>query len=333
MDLFLNALRAIAEPTRLRILSLCAHAELTVSDLTGLLGQSQPRVSRHLRLLVEAGVLERHQEGNWARYRLAGWQSSGKGCAVSKLADTVVDLLPRTEDAGELARDLERLEELRQQREATAAAYFEENAADWDRLRALHVDETAVADALANALSERPVGRLLDIGTGTGRVLRDLAADATNAVGLDLSSAMLAIARAGIERDGLRHCQVRQGDMYRIPYGEAAFDTVTAHMVLHYAERPEDVLAEAYRVLSPAGRLILVDFETHNIAALKEEHRHAWPGFSDTQIASWCDQAGLAACGPPIRLEGGALTVRVWQAEKPSAAFAAASDDQRGVAE
>lgn len=320
MDDLLNALRAIAEPTRLRVLSLCAHAELTVSDLVRVLGQSQPRVSRHLRLLVEAGVLERHQEGNWARYRLAAGAGRDGAPEVPRLAEAIVDLLATREDDGDLARDLDRLNALRDERAERAATYFDENAANWDRLRALHVDEDAVVSALTGLVAKEGAGRLLDIGTGTGRVLRDLAPAAESAVGLDLSPAMLSIARAAIEQEGLRHCQVRLGDMYRIPYGDASFDTVTAHMVLHYAEAPEAMLAEAHRVLSPGGRLILVDFERHCVAALKQEHRHVWPGFDDSQIAGWCLDAGLNLSRAAVRLEGGALTVKIWVAERPARA-------------
>lgn len=316
MEPLLDALRAIAEPTRLRVLALCAHGELTVSDLVRILGQSQPRVSRHLRLLVEAGLLERHQEGNWARYRLSDDRDGPAGSTITRLSETVVDLLPGDDLA--LTRDLERLEALRQERDDRAADYFADNADDWDRIRALHVDEAVVTHALESIVRARPVGRFLDLGTGTGHVLRTFAADSRSAIGVDLSPAMLSVARAAIERDGLRHCQVRLEDIYRLPYAADSFDTITAHMVLHYAEAPDAVIAEAARVLAPGGRLILVDFAAHNLAALKAEHRHVWPGFSDARIAGWFERAGLEP-GPAEYLEGGPLTVCIWSAEAPTA--------------
>ena len=261
MDALLQGLRAAAEPTRLRILGLCAHGELSVSELCEVLGQSQPRVSRHLKLLVEAELLERHQEGSWVYYRLREGRGHGD------LARILVDLLPADDPLHLL--DLERLETSKEAWANKAAAYFRRNAADWDRIRALHADQAEIDRSLQALFEAEKVGDLLDIGTGTGHVLELLGERAESAVGIDLSRDMLLVARANLWRKGLRHCLVRQADMMRLPFPSGRFDSVTLHMVLHYAERPAVAIAEAARVLVlEAGGLSMED-----VAAMAEELR------------------------------------------------------------
>jgi ArsR family transcriptional regulator len=308
MDDLLSGLRAAAEPTRLRVLSLCAHAELTVSDLVQILGQSQPRVSRHLRLLVDAGLLERHQEGNWAWYRMA---AQGRGGELGRL---IVDLIPDKDAVPAL--DLERLERVKAVRAEKAASYFRRSAADWERIRALHVEPAEVEAALARLLlAGGPIGELLDIGTGTGSVLKLVGRQVGTAIGIDASREMLAVARAALDEAGLANCQVRQGDMYHLPVPAGRFDAVTVHMVLHYAEAPARVLAEAARVLKPGGRLVVVDFAPHRAATLADEHQHRWLGFDDAAVSGWLAESGLLP-RPAVRLEGKPLTVCLWSAER-----------------
>ncbi len=311
MDQLLSALKAAAEPTRLRLLVLCAHMDLTVSQLTRVLGQSQPRVSRHLRLLLEAGLLERQREGSWAFYRL-----SMRGPAA-ELARTLVDAIPA--DDPTLSLDMERLDEIRRAREKLAADYFRRNAAEWDRVRSLYVDEAEVEQQLLAMLPEGRVEDLLDIGTGTGRVIEIFAKRVRRAVGIDLSHEMLTVARDKLERAQLRNCLVRHGDMYKLPVQSASFDAVTIHQVLHYAENPAAVIAEAARALRPQGKLIVVDFGKHELDFLREDHAHRWLGFRDDEVAGWCREAGLRS-EPPIFLPGDRLTVGVWAAERPVAA-------------
>lgn len=309
METLLQGLRAVAEPTRLRILGLCAHGELTVSDLVQILGQSQPRVSRHMRLLVEAGLLERNQEGNWAWYRLAT-----RGSAA-ELARIVADLIPDRDPL--LTLDLERFERVKAARAEQAAEYFRRNAGDWDRVRAMHVDGAAIDAALKKLLLDSEVKDLLDIGTGTGSVLKLVGREVGAAIGIDSSREMLQVARANLNRAELGNCQVRQADMYQLPFPAGSFDAVTLHMVLHFAEEPGRVLAEAARVLRPGGRIVVVDFMRHAMTALAEEHRHRWLGFPDSELEGWFAAAGLSA-QPPVRLEGTPLTVCLWSAIRPA---------------
>jgi len=324
MDQILAALRAAAEPTRLRLLALCAEGELTVSEITQVVGQSQPRVSRHLRLLCEAGLLDRLREGAWVFYRLADTAD-----AQAAVARALLDLLPA--DDAQLALDRQRLEEVKRARAEAAAAYFGRNAARWDDMRSMYVPEVEVERALATLLPPDSVSDLLDIGTGTGRMLVLYGPTVTRAVGVDTSRDMLAIARANLETAGLRHCQVRHADMYRLPFADSSFDAITVHQVLHYADRPRAAIAEAARVLKPGGRLVIADFAPHAVESLREEHAHRRLGFADGEVAEWCAAAGLDLAARRT-LPGAPLTVELWLAEKPPRQTTAA-ERQREPAE
>jgi len=309
MDFLLSGLRAAGEPSRLRLLALCAHAELSVSELVHILGQSQPRISRHLKLLVEAGLLERFREGVSVFYRVS---EAGEG---GQLARTLVDLLPQEE--GEIARDLARLEQVRERRAAAAEVYFEENAADWDQIRRLHVPEEQVETRLRQVVGAAPIASFLDIGTGTGRVLELLAGQVGRGLGIDASTGMLQVARARLERDGRRHLQVRKGDMYALSVADDSVDLAMLHLVLHYSDRPAEVIAEAARTLRTGGRLLIVDFAPHAEQRLRDEHRHRWLGFPIEELNGLLAGSGLSP-GPVEQLVGDPLTVNIWQAHKPA---------------
>lgn len=294
----------------MRLLALCAHSELTVSDLTDILGQSQPSVSRHLRLLCEAGLIERFREGNWVFHRLA------RGGEQGALARRLVEQVP--DDDPIVALDRERLDAVKRQRAETATAYFRANAAQWDRIRSLYVDEREVEAALAALLPGEGIGDFLDIGTGTGRILEVMAPRVERAVGVDLSREVLAVARVNLERAGLGNCSVRHGDMYQLPLAGSSFDAVVIHQVLHYAERPERAIAEAARVLRPGGRLAVIDFAPHEIEFLRADHAHRRLGFDAAEVMGWCRDTGLEPA-PPVNLPGDPLTVSVWLARRGDA--------------
>jgi ubiquinone/menaquinone biosynthesis C-methylase UbiE/DNA-binding MarR family transcriptional regulator len=325
MESVLAGLRAAAEPTRLRLLALCARAELTVSELTAILGQSQPRVSRHLKLLCEAGLLDRLREGSWVFYRLS------QRTAASALARLLAGLVP--DDDPTAALDRERLDQIKRARAESASAYFRANAAQWGQIRSLYIDESEVERALLDLVPAGETRELLDIGTGTGRMLEILAPRAEHAIGIDASREMLTIARVNLERAGLRNCSIRQGDMYQLPLPGASFDTVVIHQVLHYADRPAEAVREAARVLRAGGRLVIVDFAPHALEFLRTDHAHRRLGFADDEILDWCRAAGLE----PARarhLPGSPLTVSIWQARRhqPRAAgLVPASAPERAV--
>lgn len=316
MDLLLSALRAAAEPSRLRLLALCAEGELTVSELVRITGQSQPRISRHLKVLTDAGVLERFTEGNWVFHRLA---RTGPGGALGR------DLVGLLSAGGPvLAADRARLAEVQSDRAAAAERYFRANAEDWNRLRSLYVDEAEVESALASFWPADPVERYLDVGTGTGRMLELFGRRARSAIGIDRSTDMLALARAALERAGLDACTVRQADLYHLPFADGGTGVVTVHQVLHFLDDPARAVAEAARVLAPGGRLLIADFAPHGLEALRTEHAHRRLGFADGEVAGWMAQAGLSVA--PVRhLAGTPLTVVIWMGEKPCAQVPAAA--------
>ena len=303
MDRLLAGLRAVAEPTRLRIVALCAHGEFSVTDLTQILGQSQPRVSRHLKLLVDAGLLERFREGTNAFFRLA---DRGVG---ADLAAAVVDLVPPDDELSAL--DLSRLEQIKEARAAAAAVYFEENAERWDEIRGLHMDNTTVEAAILDMIGTDSVGSMLDLGTGTGRMVELLGTRATRSVGIDYSREMLSVARGHLERSGVKNWQVRQGNLYKLPFVVDSFDFAIMHMVLRYLEDPLDVLREVGRVLRVDARLLLVDFTFHDVDWFKDEQRHRWCGFSDDQIEGWAQLTGFAVSATQV-VPGDGLNVGLW---------------------
>ena len=272
MDELLVGLRAVAESTLVRILFILSHGEFNVSELTQVLGQSQPRVSRHLKVMVEAGLVSRHKEGNWVLFRL---REEGLGGALSR---AIVDMLPALDQA--LMRDLTRLESIRNQRAELAASYFSSNAANWEKLRSLHIREEDVENAMLSIIGPARIKTLVDLGTGTGRVLELLAPQADQAIGIDASREMIAIARSNLERNNLRQAQVRQGDIYALPFANDAADLVVIHQVLHYLDDPARALIEARRMLHPDGRLIVVDFAPHELEMLRDEHAHRRLGIS-----------------------------------------------------
>jgi len=309
VDEFLLQLRAAAEPTRLRLLALCARGAFCVSDLCEALGQSQPRLSRHLKLLVEAGLLQRIPEGANAYFLVP---------AEAALVHQLLDRLPA--DDPQLTADRRQAVRLAAERARTASENFRREGADWDEMRALGLPAAAIEAALQDLLPDR-IGRLLDIGTGTGRLLEVLAPRAESATGIDASREMLALARARLTERGLGgHCAVRQGDLYRLPFADAAFDVVTLQMVLHYAEGPAAALAEAARVLKPDGVMAIADLGPHARPELAAQYAHRWPGFVEPQLAGWLAEAGCAVASP--RIIDGPLEVRVWAVRRLPGALA-----------
>lgn len=316
MEDLLTMLRAAGDATRLRLLLILREAELTVSELTQILGQSQPRVSRHLRLLCEAGLLQRFKEGSWVFYRAV---DRGPRAQLGATLASLAALEPALHET-----DRRQLTAVRETRAATAAAYFKANASEWERIRSLHAPELEVENAIVGLFGGKAVEALLDLGTGTGRMLELLAPLIRRGVGVDVSSEMLAIARDRLERGHLQHCQVRLGDLYRLPFpdgsNEQGFDAVLFHQVLHYLDDPQAAVNEAARVLRRGGRIIAVDFAPHQLEFCRDELNHRRLGFSDNEVKGWFRSAELTpldalSIAPDNEAASGKLTVKIWVGE------------------
>lgn len=312
-------LRALSDLTRLRIMRLLAHMELAVGELAQVLGQSQPRVSRHVRILCDAGLAERRKEGSWVFVRSA----IGEGLAPP-LGDTAARLLAvaEHEDSGFAARcaeDRRHLAAIRADRAAKAEAWFSRHAEEWDTLRLLHCPDEPVEAALADALGVRAgqasLGTLLDVGTGTGRMAELFAPHAGHVTALDRNPEMLHVARARLQQYPAGLIDLVQGDFLALPFAERAFETVLFHQVLHYALDPGAVLTEAARVTKAGGTIAVVDFAAHDREELRERHAHARLGFSDEQMLALLSEAGFES-RPPIALSGTPLTVKIWTGRK-----------------
>jgi SAM-dependent methyltransferase len=321
MEQLLAMLRAAGDPTRLRLLLVLREAELTVSELTQILGQSQPRVSRHLRLLCEAGLLQRFKEGSWVFYRAVD-----RGIRA-QLGTTLATLAGAEPDG--LEADRRRLAAVREARAGAAAAFFKANASEWERIRALHAPERDVEAAIVRLFKNASVDALLDAGTGTGRMLELLAPQIRRGVGIDISPEMLAIARDRLERAETHHCQVRLGDLYRLPFADGlagqGFDAALFHQVLHYLDDPQAAVVEAVRVLKPGGHVIVVDFAPHELEFCRDELNHRRLGFSDEEVQSWFRASGVApmetlSIAPAAGAGSDKLTVKIWASSSAAAA-------------
>ena len=302
-----DLLQALADPTRLRILSLLRRMELSVGELALLLEQSQPRVSRHVRILADAGVVKRRREGSWVFLTIA---SEERTQPMFALVDAWAD-----EQSAELFEsDASKLDRVRADRAEAAGRYFTSHAEVWDSIRSLHVAESEVEDAIGRALGDQSLGRLVDVGTGTGRMIELFGRSAHQATGIDRSSEMLRLARVKLEAAGIPS-SLRQGDMYALPLDDGSADTIIIHQVLHYAHSPAQAIGEAARVLAPDGRLLVVDFAAHEREELRTSDAHIRLGFDDETMESWFKAAGIAV-DHVEHLKGGELTVTVWRGAK-----------------
>lgn len=309
-----DAMKAAGEPTRLRILALLRRGDLAVGELVQILEQSQPRLSHHLKTLTTAGLVERLPEGAWVFYRARSKDWAGR------LLQAIFNEIDTT--AAPFAEDREALQTVRQARAQSAESYFSDIAETWDQLRALHYPEADIEQAILEQVDGQRFDRIVDLGTGTGRMLTLLAPLAKEAEGLDLSHHMLTVARANLNRTEARNARVRQGDVTETPFDANSADLVVVHQVLHYLENPEAVLAEAARILRPGGRLLLIDFAPHDLEFLRETQGHRRLGIRHDDVSEWADAAGLAlqaplVLDPPASLDQG-LSVLIWNATRPA---------------
>ena len=305
MEKLLQGLRAAAEPTRLRIIALCGHAELSVTELVMILGQTQPRVSRHLKLLVEGGLLQRNKEGNRAYYRLS---TEAEGADLARMLN---DLMPGEDEVHAL--DLSRLSSVKADRVRYAESFLDPYSQEIIELRGMWPPDEVIDKCILALLKDRSIQNLLDLGTGAGRILRTIAPFVVKGTGIDNSLEMLSIARARLDQDGIKNCQVRVGDMYRLPFKKNSFDLITINSLLRYADEPKKVIAEAARVLEKKGALFIVVLAAHDLSALRDEYGHSWLGFSEAEMAEMLSEENLTV-GRVKHIDGQKLNVCIWLA-------------------
>jgi ArsR family transcriptional regulator len=312
--------KALADPTRLRIARLLARMELAVGELAQVLGQSQPRVSRHVGILCDAGLAERRREGSWVFLRGTAAGGADEASPIIAALDRVLAIAEQTDRgfARACEDDRRKLAAIRLAREEAASHYFARHAGEWDELRALHSPDAEVEAQLVAAFEDHDLGALLDIGTGTGRMAELFAGSAARIVALDKNLEMLRVARAKLQHLPTAQVELVQGDFTDLPFEAGGFDTVLLHQVLHFAPFPEQALAEAARVTRPQGRIAIIDFAAHDREELRSRHQHARLGFSDRQMASLLRAAGFTA-REPITLDGGELVVKIWIGQRKGA--------------
>jgi len=319
-DRTLNIFKAIGEETRLRIAVLLSRGELTVTELTQILGQSQPRVSRHLKIMADAGLVERFREGAWMFYRLAGRTADGD--AAHQAIHAAFEALAGAGD-GVLARDSERLVQSRKLRAQQAAQYFENNAENWDEVRRLHLPDSDIEAEMREMVGPQKVDLFLDLGTGTGRMLEVFADLYREGIGYDVSREMLAFARTKLEAANVPHAQVRHGDLFTLPVGAQSADLICIHQVLHFLTEPGKAIGEAAGLLRPGGRLLISDFAPHDHEFLREIHAHRRLGFDDAEMREWCARARLdlirtKTLTPTSGNVEQSLTVKIWLCALPA---------------
>jgi ArsR family transcriptional regulator len=315
MSDLVNTLKAAGDSTRLRLLLALRHAELTVSELTGIVRQSQPRVSRHLKILCDAGLLHRFKEGSWVFYRAA---DDGIGAELTTL------LMRWSADEKVHQGDMLRLSKAQEARTAKSVAFFKANAAEWEKIRTLHAPDKDVEEAIRRRLTTHPIENLLDAGTGTGRMLEMLAPYTNRAVGIDVSPEMLTIARNRLMRAEVAHCQVRLGDIYHLPFSAGTktegFDAILIHQVLHYLGDPQSAILSVAQVMRAGGQILIADFASHELEFLRDEYAHRRLGFSDREVQGWFKAARLRYLGAesvgPSEHSPGKLTVKLWSAAR-----------------
>ncbi|MEH6791603.1 ArsR/SmtB family transcription factor [Parasphingorhabdus sp.] len=314
MDQILNIFRALADPTRLRIILLLQKMELAVGELAQILDQSQPRISRHIRILDEAGLAERRKEGSWV------FLKPGPASELEILGRIFrSDKVAKSEQA---LHDQAQLSLVRNARAEMAERYFAAHAAEWDAIRSLHLPEAEVERAMLDLLQDVPLGNMLDIGTGTGRMVELFGESANSIIAIDNSPEMLRLARAKLLEsetasgsDLVGKTNLKQGDFNSLPLDSGAVDSVILHQVLHFAQHPEAVLLEVSRVLKSGGIVLIADFAAHDREDLRTEHAHARLGFSDDSMEHWLAASRLELLETRT-LDGGELTVKIWVARK-----------------
>lgn len=274
-------LKALADETRLRILHLLAHEELAGSDLMEILNLGQSRVSTHLALLKEVGLVVDRREGRRSLYHVAPGPAAGLW----------EDVLAENQGSPELAADLAGLEALRQRRRESARAYFDRIAATFgEQLLPGRTWEGLARSLLLLA----PRARYADLGIGDGLLTLMLSEVAERVTAVDISQEMLTQLAERARKRGIDNVETVLGEIEDLPLPDASFDVAVLSQALHHAEAPEQALAEARRILVPGGRVLVIDLLAHNEEWVREKLQHVHTGFTEAALGKLLEGAGFS---------------------------------------
>ena len=303
------ALKTLGHPERLRILALLSRGELTVSELVQILNLSQPRVTQYIKSLETAGIIERLKEGSWVFSRIRRGNE-----AISALVATTLATLPAHDPI--LTADLRRLEDVRAERSVAAEAFFANVANDTGTLGDEYIPKANIESMLRKMAGKGPFEYMVDLGTGTGRMLEVFADRVTRGSGIDNNVHMLKVARHKLAKNNYNHIRVRQGDLNSTPLESELADLVTLHQVLHYLDDPQSAIIEAARLLTRNGIILIADFETHDQDEFRYEYAHRRLGFDDNDIEDWLAGAGLSLTRvETIKTQSSRPNVKIWLGE------------------
>ncbi|CAM3630178.1 ArsR family transcriptional regulator [Litorimonas haliclonae] len=310
MENFAAALKTMGHVDRLRILALLARGELTITELVQILGLSQPRVTQYIKSLESVEIIERLREGSWVFSRLKRGNP-----ALTKLVETTLQTLPQNEAL--LLSDMRRLNEVRDARSRVADAFFARVAQNSDQLGDEYLPQERIEDALLKISGDGPFDFMIDMGTGTGRMLELFSGRITRGAGIDSNPDMLKVARHKLAPDQFGHISVQQGDLHATPFRENTADLVTLHQVLHYLDDPREAIYEASRLLTRDGQLLIVDFEAHTEDHFREDYAHRRLGFTDLDITEWAKWADLQIKIETKLSNNNNPAIKIWKAVKP----------------
>lgn len=311
MEQFASALKALGHTDRLRILALLSHGELTVSELVQILNLSQPRVTQYIKSLEAAGILERLREGSWVFSRL-----KRGNIGISALVATTLSSLPQ--DDLTLSADQRRLQDIRSERSKLVEAFFADVANDRGQLGNEYLPQSDIEKALLEIAGETKFEYMVDLGTGTGRMLELFSARAKRGAGIDTNVEMLTVARHKLATVEYSHMSVQQGDLHMTPLGTGVADLVTIHQVLHYLDDPLEAVREASRLLMAGGTFLIVDFAAHQFEGFRDKYAHRRLGFSDAEIEAWLEAAhmSLSSVKNIGREDENLPAVKIWSAKR-----------------
>ncbi len=304
MEKHVLALKTLGHTERLRILALLSRGELTVSELVQILKLSQPRVTQYIISLETAGIIERLKEGSWVFSRISRGNE-----AVSAIVATTLATLPQNNPV--MQQDLKRLEDVRAERSKAAEAFFASVANDRSQLGDEYLPQADIEAKMRELLGAGPFDYMVDLGTGTGRMLEVFSDRILRGSGIDNNAQMLKVARSKLA--AREHIAVRQGDLLAAPLADGVADLVSLHQVLHYLEDPQEAITEAARLLTPGGQLLIVDYEDHDRDEFRTDYAHRRLGFSDTDMRNWLSAAGLSLTAvETIPTRDNRPDVRIW---------------------